>query len=172
MSLQTTKLYTLVFMNRSSGFLAEKHNSTLNCVNRHPSPFCEWCLNTLNMETKETLIHALWDCPKITNIYRDAIKYLKLEHLTELPLSAQQVILYDKFSSAPTLINSVWLLMVCSILGARHDNIPINYVSQGNKVRFEIKSINKSRPNKKLNTECRYLSLLEFLASHEAKGFH
>ena len=109
---------------------------------------------------------------KITNIYKDTIKYLKLEHLTELPLSAQQVILYDEFSSDPTLINSEWLLMICSILGARHDNILLNYVRLGNKVRFEIKFTNKSRPNKNLNTECRYLSLLEFLVSHEAEGFH
>ena len=66
----------------------------------------------------------------------------------------------------------MWILMVCSILGARHNNIAINYVSLGNKVMFKIKSTNKSRPNKNLNTECRYLSLLEFLASHEDKRLH
>ena len=59
------------------------------------------------------------------------------------------MILSDEFSSAPTLINSVWLLMVCSILGARHNNIPMNYVSLGNKVMFKIKSTNKYRRNKK-----------------------
>ena len=37
-----------------------------NQLNKHSPnhPFCKWCLNTLNIETKETLIHALWDCPK------------------------------------------------------------------------------------------------------------
>ena len=166
-SLPTTKLSTQVFMTRNSGFLAEKtqFNDQLHKHSQN-SPFCECCLNTLHMETKETLIHALWDCPKISNIYKDTITHIKLDHLTTLPLTAQQVILYDEFSSAPTLINSVWLLMVCSILGARHNNILISYVSLGNKIMFKVKLTNKSRPNKNLNTECRYLSLFEFLVSH------
>ena len=69
-------------------------------------------------------------------------------------------------------MNSVWLFMVCSLLGAGHDNIPIHYINLSNKIRYEIKATNKSRPNKNLDTECRYLSLLEFLASHEAERFH
>ena len=161
------------FHDQKFRFLSRKTQFN-NQLNKHTptSPFCEWCFNTLNKEIKETLIHAMWDCPKISNIYTDTITNLKLDHLTSFPLTPQQVILYDEFSSAPTLINSVWLLMVCSILGARHNNIPINYVSLSSKVMFEIKSTNKSRPNKNLNAECRYLTLLEFLASHEAEGFH
>ena len=62
--------------------------------------------------------------------------------------------------------------MVCSISEARHDNIPINYVNLGNKIMFEIKSTNKSIPNKNLNTECIYSSLLEFLAFHKAERIH
>ena len=36
-SLLATKLYTLVFMTRSSGFLAEKPNSTINSASTHPT---------------------------------------------------------------------------------------------------------------------------------------
>ena len=57
-------------------------------------------------------------------------------------------------------------------MGARHDIIPINYLNLSNKIRYKIKATNKSRPNKKLGTESRYLSLSKFLASHKAEGFH
>ena len=71
------------------------------------------------MDNKESLIHALWYCKKVTDIYSTTIKILKIDHITQTPLSAQQVILYDSFATAKNLINSVWLLMICSILTAK-----------------------------------------------------
>ena len=118
----TAKLSPPYFHDQKFRLLSGKtqFNNQLHKHSPNP-PFCKWCLNTLHMETRKTLIHALWDCPKISNISNETIKYIKIDHLTALPLSGQQVILYDEFSSAATLINSVWLLMVCSILGARHN---------------------------------------------------
>ena len=153
-------------LSRKTQFNNQLHKHT----NNHP--FWEWCQNVLKIETKETLIHALWVCPKINNLYLDTIKHLEIDHLTELPLGAQQVILYDDFSTAPTFMNYVWLLIVCSILSARQKNIPLNYLTLSSKVPFKLRVTNISKPHKKLGTECRYLSLLEFLASNEAGGFH
>ena len=145
-----------------------------NQLSKHTDtpPFCELWQNELKVETKETLIHALWDCPKVNNLHLDTIKHLEVDHLTQLPLSAQQVILHDSFTAAPTFMNSVWLLIICSILSARHNNKPLDYISLSRKVKSEIKATNKSYPHKKLGNECRYLSLSEFLASYEAEGFH
>ena len=147
-------------------------NNQLNKHNTNQSPFCEWCQEHLKMDIKESLVHALWDCPKISNIYTNTLQALKIDHLTQLPLSAQQVILYDSFATAKNLINSVWILMLCSILTSKYNNSPINQLKLTNKIKREIRDTNKSYPNRSLNTECRYLSLEDFLASYEAKGFH
>ena len=74
-------------------------NNQLNKHNNQQSPFCEWCRDHLKMDIKESLIHALRDCPNITKIYSTTIKTLKIDHLTQSPLSAQQVILYDSKKS-------------------------------------------------------------------------
>ena len=124
------------------------------------------------MDIKESLVHALWDCPKITNIYTNTLQTLKLDHLTELPLTAQQVILHDSFTTAKTIINSVWILMLCSILNAKYNNAPLNANNLANKIKREIKDTNETYPKRRLNTECKYLPLEDFLASYEAKGFH
>ena len=124
------------------------------------------------MDIKESLVHALWDCPKISNIYTNTLQALKIDHLTQLPLSAQQVIIYDSFVTEKNLINSVWIFMLCSILTSKDNNSPINQLKLTNKIKREIRDTNKSYPNRSLNTECRYLSLEDFLASYEAKGIH
>ena len=100
------------------------------------------------METKESLIHALWDCPKINNLHLDTMKQLEIDHLTELPLSAQQVIFHDSLTTAPMFMNSVRLLMVCLILSARLDNKPLDYITFSRKVKSEIKVTNQSYPHK------------------------
>ena len=67
-------------------------------------------------------------------------------------------------------MNSVWLLIVCSILSARHENIPLNHLTLSSKIKSEIKD--RSKAYKKLGTACRYLPLSECLHSHEAERFH
>ena len=62
--------------------------------------------------------------------------------------------------------------MICSILTAKYTNFPIDPQKLANKIINEIKDKYKTYPNGNLSTECRYLSLEEFLTSHEAKGFH
>ena len=69
-------------------------------------------------------------------------------------------------------INSVWLLMICSILTAKYNNSPINPDTLAKIIKREIQDTNKSYPNRRLNTECKYLTLEEFLAFYKAKGFH
>ena len=75
-------------------------NNQVNKHNKKQSPFCEWCQEHLKMEVKETLVHALWDCPKISDIYTNTLKTLNIDHLKQLPLSAQQVILYNSLPMA------------------------------------------------------------------------
>ena len=55
---------------------------------------------------------------------------------------------------------------------AKYDNSPLNAITLANKIKREIQDTNKSYPNRRSNTECKYLILEEFLASYEAKGFH
>ena len=62
--------------------------------------------------------------------------------------------------------------MLCSILNAKYNNAPLNANNLANKIKRDIKDTNKTYPNRRLNTECKYLSLEDFLASYEAKGFH
>ena len=136
------------------------------------SAFCEHCLNVMNLEVKERLVHTLWDCPKITDLYEDVLKFLKLDHLTQLPLTAQQVILYDNFASARTVINTVWLILICIILNHKDQNIPINFNLTCERIKREIRDTTRAHPMSNLAMECKNLSLREFLASHEAKGIH
>ena len=81
----------------------------------------------MNSEVKERLVHSLWDCPKISNLYENVLKFLKVDHLTQLPLTAQQVILHDNFATARTLINTIWLILICIILNHKDHIIPINF---------------------------------------------
>ena len=62
--------------------------------------------------------------------------------------------------------------MICSILTAKYNNSPINPITLANKIKREIQDTNKSYPNGRLNKECKYLTLEEFLPSYEGKGFH
>ena len=100
------------------------------------------------MDIKDTLVHALWDFPKIFNIYTNTLKTLNIDHLTQFPLSAQQVVLYDSFATAKTLINSVWILLIYSILTAKYNNSPINTIKLANKIKREIKDTNQSYLNR------------------------
>ena len=84
--------------------------------NTSVSAYCDWCLDDMKREVKEQLAHALWDCSKISNLYKNVLKSLKLDHLTQLPLSAQQVILYDSFAPERKLIDSIWMILTCIIL--------------------------------------------------------
>ena len=126
----------------------------------------------MNVEVKESLVHALWDCPKIGTLYEKVLTALKIDHLTQLPLTAQQVILYDSFASAKTVINTLWLLLICIILNHKYDNAPININITCEKIRREIRDTNRAFPKSNLSIECKNLSLREFLASHEATGIH
>ena len=132
----------------------------------------EWCLQVLKLEVKEQLVHALWDCPKINSLYENVLKTLKLDYLTQLPLTAQQVILYDSFATAHTLINTVWLILICIVLKHKNDNTLINFNITCDKIKREIRDTNRAYPKSNLSFECKNLSLRKFLASHEAKGIH
>ena len=146
-----------------------------NQLNKHTttvSSLCEHCESNLKTEVKETLVHALWDCSKVRNVYEETLQALNITNLTQLPLTAQQVILYDSFTTAKTLINSIWLLLICLILNNKYNNTPIKINVIAEKIKREIRDTNKAFPKKNLNLECKYLSLDEFLASHEAEGFH
>ena len=128
-------------------------NNQINKHNKQQSPFCKWCHENLKMDIEESVVHALWDCQKITNLYTNTLQALNINHQTQLPLSAQQVILYDSVATAKTLINSVWILMLCSILNAKYNKTPLNTNTLSNKIKREIKDTNKSYPNRGLNTE-------------------
>ena len=126
----------------------------------------------MNSEVKERQVHALWDCPKINSLYENVLKSLKVDHLTQLSLTAQPVILNDSFATAHTLINTIWLVLICIILNHKDNNIPINFTLTCEKIKREIRDTNKAHPRSNLSIECKNLSLREFLASHEAKGIH
>ena len=126
----------------------------------------------MNLEVKERLVHSLWDCPKITDLYENVLKFLKLDHLTQFPLTAQQVILHDNFATARTLINTIWLILICIILNHKDHNIPINFTLTCERIKREIRDTTRAHPMSNLSMECKNLSLREFLASHEAKGIH
>ena len=129
-------------------------------------------LNVMNREVKESLVNALWDCPKVSSLYENVLKSLNIDHLTPHPLTAQQLILYDSFSTGRTLINTVWLILICIILNQKYDNVPINFNITCEKIKRKIRDTNRAFPRSDLSFECKNLSLREFLASHEAKGIH
>ena len=93
------------------------------------SPFYKWCLENKKIEINETMIHVLWHCHKITNLPEKLVNELRITHLLQLPVTPQQEILYDTFCNAQTLVNTVWMLLVCSILSARIDESPLNPIS-------------------------------------------
>ena len=80
----------------------------------------------MKIEVKERLVHAMQDCSKITNLYKIVLKALKIDLLTQFPLTAQQVILYDSFTTAHTLIITMWLILVYILLKHKDNNVPIN----------------------------------------------
>ena len=124
------------------------------------------------MEIKETIIHALWDCQKMYSFPKKNINKLGIAHLFQLPITPQQQILHDTFCNAQTLVNAVWMLLVCSILSARRHESHLNPISIAARIKAEIKSTNKAYPKRNLARDCRYLNKAEFLASHEATGIH
>ena len=126
----------------------------------------------MNCEVKERLVHSLWDCTKISNIYENVLKTLKVDHLTQFLPTAQQVILYDSFATACTLINTIWLILICIILNHKDHKIPINFTFNCERIKGEIRDTTKAHPMSNLSMECKNHSLSEFLASHEAKGIH
>ena len=126
----------------------------------------------MNCGVKERLVHALWDCRKITNLYENVLNFLKVDHLTQLPLTAQQVILHDNFATACTLINTIWLILICIILNHKDQNIPINFTLTCERIKREIRDTTRAHPMSNLSMECKNLSLREFLASLVAKGIH
>ena len=57
-------------------------NNSLNKHNTDVSAYCEWCLKVMNKEVKESLVHALSDCPKESSLYENVLKSLNIDHLT------------------------------------------------------------------------------------------
>ena len=82
------------------------------------------------------------------------------------------MVLYDSFATASTLINTLWLILICIILNHKYDNAPINLNITCEKIRREIRDTNRAFPKSNLSIECKNLSLREFLASHDATGIH
>ena len=123
-------------------------NNQLNKHNTTVSSLCEHCESNLKTEVTETLVHALWDCPKVRNVYEETLQALNITNLTQLPLTAQQVILYDSFTTAKTLINSIWLLLICLILNTKYNNTPIKINVIAEKIKREIRDTNKAFPKK------------------------
>ena len=55
--------------------------------NNNVSVFCDYCQTIINLEVKERLVHALWDCMNLTDLYENVLKFLKLDHLTQFPIT-------------------------------------------------------------------------------------
>ena len=118
------------------------------------------------------MIHASWDCQKIKDLPEEVENELGITHLIQLSITSQQLILHDNLCDAQTLVNAIWMLLVCSILSPRIDESPLNLSSLAAKIKAEIKSTNKAYPKRNIGRDCRYLNLAEFLASCEASGIH
>ena len=119
------------------------------------------------MHTKEDIEHALFSCQNLKNLPENVLNCLKISELTQFPVTAPQLILYDQYASAKFLINAVWLLLVGFILENRLNKAPNKAEQIANKIKEIIISTNFSYPNRDLARECRKLELTEFLASHE-----
>ena len=119
------------------------------------------------MHNKEDMEHALFSCQKLKNLPENVLKCLKISGLTQTPVTAPQLILYDQYASAKLLINAVWLLLVGFILENRLNKAPNKAEQIAKKIKEILISTNSSYPNRDLARECRKLELYEFLASHQ-----
>ena len=78
------------------------------------------------MQNKETLEHALFSRRNVKKIPEQVLNHLKIPHLTQLLITASWIVLYDEFSTAKTLINTIWMLLLCFILNNRLNKCPNN----------------------------------------------
>ena len=132
------------------------------------SPFCQFCENNDNgTQTKEDLEHALFSCPNVKNLPKKVLENLKIENLTQFPVTASQVILHDPYSTAETLINAIWVLLTCFVLTNRLNQAPNIAEIISKKIKEIIIQTNSAYPNRDLSRECRKLDLNQFLASNE-----
>ena len=111
--------------------------------------------------------HALFSCQNVKHLPISILTCIKIQNLTQLPVSAPKLILYDPYSSLKTLINSIWLLFVCFVFSNRLNKVPNSAKSISRKIKEIIISTNRAYPKRNLARECRKLQLNDFLASHE-----
>ena len=119
------------------------------------------------MQIKEE--HALFSCQNSKNLPNSVLTCLKIQNLTQLTVSAPQLIVYYPFSTDKTLINCIWLLLVYFVLSNRLNKAPNSTKTISRKIKDIIISTNKAYPNRDLARECGNLKLNEFLASHEIR---
>ena len=96
------------------------------------------------MQNIETLEHALFSCKNVREIPEQILNKLKISHLTQLPITASQTILYDEFSTAKTLINAIWMLLLCFILNNRLNKCPNKAEEIAKKIKGIIADTNKA----------------------------
>ena len=119
------------------------------------------------MQITEDIEHALFSCKNVKELPEKVLTHLKIKNLTLCPVTASQIILYDKHSSAKTLINVVWMLLLSFILNNRLNKAPNNAEKIARKIKDIIIFTNTTHPNRDLAREARRLELTDFLASHE-----
>ena len=125
-------------------------------------------MKTLKLDQK-CKIRKHWNmhffCRNVKEIPEQVLNHLKIKHLTQLPITASQIVLYDEFSTAKTLINTIWMFLLCLILNNRLNKCPNNAEEIAKKIKGIVVDTNKAYPNRDLARECRKLLLFEFLAS-------
>ena len=80
----------------------------------HINKTCHYCENSgigTEVQNKETTEHALFSCKNVKNIPEQVLSHLKITQLTQLPVTASQVVIYDEFSTAKTMMNTEWLTL-------------------------------------------------------------
>ena len=119
-----------------------------NQLSKHQPQTKKTCYYCENYETgpgrqnKETLEHALFSCKNDKNIPEQVLNHLNIPHLTQLPITASQIVIYDEFSTSKTLVNTKWMLLICFILNNRLNKCPNNAEeiakkNQGNYCRYK-----------------------------------
>ena len=139
--------------------LEENSNKLFSRINTTYN-YCENYGTGTEVQNKETLEHALFPCKNVKkNILQQVLNPLKVTQLTQLPVTASQIVLYDEFSTAKTLVNTVWMLLTCFILNNRLNKVRNNAEKVANKIKDTIVDTNKAYPNRNLARECRKLLL-------------
>ena len=65
--------------------------------------FCENYGSGTEVQNKETLEHAVFSCTNVKKIPEQVLNHLRIPHLTQLPISASQIVLYDEFSTGKNI---------------------------------------------------------------------